>query len=239
MSKVHLLKTQTNPPQIAQSRLKREWMDNTYNKHAYQCLPMTYANVYGWELQLEQDVVVEWSGHNVPPKIISGEKIDQKNGAIKVIAHSSIIGMISFSTQYVFRTDPNYDIWISGSPNYMVDGASPLSAIIPSSWWPDEFQMNWMINKIDTPVVFPAGMPFMFFTVFDNRVLEETTFEVSSLWDDEELVKQRQKYGDMKSKNQIENPWTWTKGIKTGLDADGNRIGPTFTGVPKLTVPER
>ena len=99
--------------------------------------------------------------------------------------------------------------------------------------------MNWMINKIDTPVVFPAGMPFMFFTVFDNRVLEETTFEVSSLWDDEELVKQRQKYGDMKSKNQIENPWTWTKGIKTGLDADGNRIGPTFTGVPKLTVPER
>jgi hypothetical protein len=239
MSKVHLLKTQTNPPQIAQSRLKREWMDNTYNKHAYQCLPMTYANVYGWELQLEQDVVVEWNGGNVPPTIISGEKIETALGANKLIVHSSIIGMISFSTQYVFRTDPNYDIWIGGSPNYMVDGAKPLSAIIPSSWWPDEFQMNWMITKVNEPVVCEAGMPFMFFTLFDNRVLEETTFEVSSLWDDKELVEQRSKYGDMKAKNNQENPWTWTKGIKTGLDADGNRIGPTFTGLPKLTVPER
>lgn len=239
MSKVHLLKTQTNPPQIGQSRLKREWMDNTYNKHAYQCLPMTYANVYGWELQLEQDVVVEWNGGNVPPTIISGEKIETALGASKLIVHSSIIGMISFSTQYVFRTDPNYDIWIGGSPNYMVDGAKPLSAIIPSSWWPDEFQMNWMITKVNEPVVFEAGMPFMFFTLFDNRVLEETTFEVSSLWDDKELVEQRSKYGDMKAKNNQENPWTWTKGIKTGLDADGNRIGPTFTGLPKLAVPER
>ena len=208
MSKIQLLKTQTTTPKIVQSRLKREWMDNTYNKHAYQCLPMTYANVYGWELQLEQDVVVEWNGGNVPPTIISGEKIQTALGAHKLIVHSSIIGMISFSTQYAFRTEENYDIWIGGSPNYMVDGAKPLSAIIPSSWWPDEFQMNWMITRIGEPVVFEAGMPFMFFTLFDNRVLSETSFEVSSLWDDKELVEQRSKYGAMKSKNNQEKPWT-------------------------------
>lgn len=239
MPKLNLLKTQDTPPKVAQSRIRREWMDNTYNKHAYQCLPMTYANVYGWELQLEQDVVVEWNGHNVPPTIVSGGTIDLGGGRTKAIAHSSIIGMVSFSTGYVFRTEENYDTWIGGSPNYMLDGASPLSAIIPSSWWSDEFQMNWMITKIDEPVVFEAGMPIMFFTVFDNRVQEETEIEFGRLWDDTELVKQRQKYGDKKSKNQKENPWTWTKGIKTGLDADGNRIGPTFTGVPKLIVPEQ
>lgn len=237
MSKIQLLKTQTVTPKIVQSRVKREWMDNTYNKHAYQCLPMTYANVYGWELQLEQDVVVQWDGGNTPPTIISGEKIQTNIGAHKLIVHSSIIGMISFSTQYAFRTEENYDIWIGGSPNYMVDGAKPLSAIIPSSWWPDEFQMNWVITKIGEPITFEAGMPFMFFTLFDNRVLAETTFEVSSLWDDKELVEQRSKYGDMKAKNNQEKPWTWTKGIRTGLDADGNRIGPTFQGLPKLSEP--
>lgn len=237
MSKIQLLKTQTITPKIVQSRVKREWMDNTYNKHAYQCLPMTYANVYGWELQLEQDVVVEWNGGNVPPKILSGEKIETNAGIFKAIVHSSIIGMISFSTQYAFRTEENYDIWIGGSPNYMVDGAKPLSAIIPSSWWPDEFQMNWMITKINEPVTFEAGMPFMFFTLFDNRVLDETTFEVKMLWDDKELVEQRSKYGALKSKNNQEKPWTWTKGIRTGLDADGNRIGPTFQGLPKLSEP--
>jgi hypothetical protein len=35
----------------------------------------------------------------------------------------------------------------------------------------------------------------------------------------------------------MENPWTWTKGIRTGLDADGNRIGPAFNGLPKLDEP--
>jgi hypothetical protein len=119
----------------------------------------------------------------------------------------------------------------------MVDGASPLSAIIPSSWWPDEFQMNWMINKIGEPVVFEAGMPFMFFNIFDSTVTNDVEFKVENLWDKPELMNSRQKYGDMKMKNNQENPWTWTKGIRTGLDADGNRIGPSFTGLPKLDEP--
>jgi hypothetical protein len=45
------------------------------------------------------------------------------------------------------------------------------------------------------------------------------------------------KYGELKARNNVEKPWTWTKGIKTGLDADGNKIGPTFTGLPKLANP--
>jgi hypothetical protein len=69
-------------------------------------------------------------------------------------------------------------------------------------------------------------------------LLETVEIETESLWDDTELVASRQKYGDMKMKNQMENPWTWTKGIRTGLDADGNKIGPTFTGLPKLDEPQ-
>jgi hypothetical protein len=60
---------------------------------------------------------------------------------------------------------------------------------------------------------------------------------VDNLWDDKELMNSRAKYGDLKMRNNEEKPWTWTKGIKTGLDADGNRIGPTFTGMPKLAIP--
>lgn len=232
MPKFHLKKTYQTPPEIRQSRIKREWMDNTYNKHAYQCLPMTYANVYGWELVLPHDVVAMWEGGNTVPKILEGADYGGRQ-----LAYGGIIGMVSFSTGWVFGTEPGYETMIGGSPNYFVDGAEPLSAIIPSSWWPDEFQMNWKINKINEPVKFEAGMPFMFFTMFDSTVLENTEFEVTNLWDDQELSASRQKYGDMKMKNNKENPWTWTKGIRTGLDADGNRIGPTFTGLPKLKEP--
>jgi hypothetical protein len=207
-------------------------MDNTHNKHAYQCLPMTFANVYGWELVLQQDVVVQWDGGHTVPTILSGGEYEGRQ-----IAYGGIVGMVSFSTGWAFGTPDGYETWIGGSPNYVVDGASALSAIIPSSWWPDEFQMNWMVTKVGEPVTFSAGMPFMFFSIFDSSIHENTEFIVENLWDKPELMDARQKYGQLKMTNNRDNPWTWTKGIRTGLDADGNKIGPSFVGLPKLNEP--
>lgn len=233
MTKVFLKKTHPNAPLIQQSRVKRDWMDETYNKHAYQCLPMTVANVYGWEFVLEEDLVVQWDGGNTSPTIISGETTS--SGRVQAV--SSIIGIISIHTGWVINTEDGYNTWLTGSPNYFVDGAAPLTATIPSYWWPDESQMNWKITKIGEPVTFAAGTPFCFFNIYDNSVLENVEIVQSSLWSDPELLASRQKYGEIKAKNNIENPWTWTKGIRTGLDADGKRIGPTSTGLPKLANP--
>jgi hypothetical protein len=233
MPRLTIKRSSNELPIVKQSRIKRDWMDATYNKHAYQCLPMTYANVYGWELCLPHDVVVQWDGTANPAQIISGGEYGGMT-----IASGNISGMVSFRTNCAFQTDSGYDLWIGGSPNYFVDGAEALSAIIPSSWWPDPFEMNWKINKINEPVIFEAGSPFMFFHIFDNSLLQNTEVEFTDLFEDGEFVSQRQKYGEMKMKNQQENPWTWTKGIKTGLDADGNRIGPEFLGLPKLQEPK-
>lgn len=233
MTKVTLTKTHQNPPSIVQSRLKRDWMDNTYKKHAYQCLPMTTANVHGWEIILPQDVVVQWDGGNTNVKILSGETYKDR-----ALAHGGIVGMVSFSIGWIFGTEEGYGTWISGSPNYMLDGASPLSAIIPSSWWPDESQMNWAIDKVGEPVTFPEGMPFVFFNIFQTDLLESVEFKVDNLWDKPELMNARAAYGDAKMKKNIEEPWTWMKGIKTGLNEKGERIGPANSGLLKLNNPE-
>ena len=194
---------------------------------------MTFANVYGWEMQMEDDLVVQWDGGQNPARILSGEY--SSSGRMQAV--SSIIGMISIQMSWVIRTEEGYDTWFSGSPNYFIDGAAPLSATIPTWWWPDESQMNWKITKIGEPVVFKAGTPFCFFNVYKNSVMQEAEVSTSNLWDDMELIQSRAKYGQMKSKNMHDNPWTWTKGIKTGVDADGNKIGPGFTGLPKLANP--
>lgn len=232
MTKVRLTRNHPNAPKIEQSRVKRDWMDETYNKHAYQCLPMTMANVLGWELILDEDLVVQWDGGNTVPTVISG---GEQNG--RTVAYPSIIGIISLGMGWTINTEPGYATWITGSPNYFIDGAAPLAAHIPSSWWPDEVQMNWKITKVGEPVVFPAGSPYCFFTVYDESVLPSVEFEVGNLGDDPALIESRVKYNDMKMKNNTEKPWTWTKGIKTGLDADGIRLGPTFMGLPKLSCP--
>ena len=143
MTKVTLTKFHQNPPSIKQSRLKRDWMDETYNKHAYRCLPMTAANVNGWEIILQQDVVVQWDGDNSPPKVLEGEFLDGR-----AVVVPSIIGIISFATGWAINTEDGYDTWVTGSPNYFVDGAIPLSATIPSSWWPDEFNNHSPLHML-------------------------------------------------------------------------------------------
>lgn len=233
MTKLFLKKTHQTSPAINQSRFNRDWMDDTYNKHAYQCLPMTVANVYGWEIVMEEDLVVQWDGGNTPPVILSGETTS--SGRVQAI--SSIIGMISINMGWVINTEDGYNTWVTGSPNYFVDGATPLTATLPSYWWPDESQMNWKITKIGEPVTFAAGTPFCFFNIYDNSILENTEVVTSNLWDDKELMESRVRYGELKTKNRYENPWTWTKGIRTGIDADGNKIGPSFAGLPKLATP--
>jgi hypothetical protein len=233
MTKVTLTKTHQNPPEIVQSRLKRDWMDNTYKKHAYQCLPVTTANVSGWELILPQDVVVQWDGGNTVPKILEGEFYKDRQ-----LAYGGIVGMVSFSVGWAFGTEDGYETYISGPPNYNIDGAFALSAIIPSSWWPDEFQMNWMITKINEPVTFSAGTPFMFFNIFKSNVLESVKFEVDNLWDKPDLMEARQAYGEEKMRKNREEPWTWMKGIKTGLNEKGERIGPANSGLIKLENPK-
>ena len=237
---VTLTRTHQNPPEIRQSQVRRDWMDDTYNKHAYKCLPMTEANIAGWEMVLQQDVVVQWDGGLSVPRVLSGEfatfEIDGQRYE-KAIAMPSIVGIMSFTTGWTFSTPKNIWTWISGSPNYFVDGAVPLSATIPSDWWPDEFNMNWKITKIGEPVTFSAGMPFMFFQFYDTATMPSIKFNVENYWDKPELMNARAAYGEAKMKKLHDEPWTWMGGIRTGLDENGNIIGPRHGGHMKLEEP--
>jgi hypothetical protein len=80
-------------------------------------------------------------------------------------------------------------------------------------------------------------MPFMFFNVYRNDLLENTEVVVENLWDKPELMAKRQSYGDAKMKKLHEQPWTWMNGIRSGLDENGNQIGPKHDGLLKLNEP--
>jgi len=186
------------------------------------------ANVYGWELCLKETIKVSWEGgnHNV--------KVNPENSQW---ASGGIIGMVSFNLGWRFRTEPGYSLWIGGSPNLIVAGAHALSAIIPSSWWPDEFQMNWAITEIGKEIEFAEGFPFMYFCVIEDSLLPRTVLQIDDSPESAEFVQSRVDYGREKMRKNTEEPWTWTRGIRTGVDAGGNIIGPTSTGLPKLAEP--
>lgn len=232
MTTITLTRMSQNPPEIKQSRLKRDWMDATYNKHAYRCLPMTAANVNGWEMILPQDVVIQMDAPDTVPRVLQGEFFEGR-----ALVMPSIVGIISFCTSWVIGTEEGYDTWISGSPNYFVDGASPLTATIPTYWWPDEFNMNWKINKIGEPVIFEKGMPFVFFNIYKNDLLENVNFNTENIWDKKDLMEQRESYWKAKKDKMTEKPWTWMNGIRSGLNEKGEKIGPKHDSLTKLQEP--
>ena len=78
----------------------------------------------------------------------------------------------------------------------------------------------------------------MFFNIFKSNVLESVKFEVDNLWDKPDLMEARQAYGEEKMRKNREEPWTWMKGIKTGLNEKGERIGPANSGLIKLENPK-
>jgi hypothetical protein len=215
-------------------------MDDTYKKHAYKCLPMTSANVHGWELVLQQDVVVQLDSPTSVPRVLSGEKINHTtNGSEyeRSVVSQSTIGMVSFDTGWAIQTPEGVSTWITGTPNYFVDGAVPLTASIPTSWWPDPWNMNWKITKLNTPVHFPKGMPFMFFQFYHDDLLPSVEFSKTNAWDNPELMEARSTYGNAKVQKTIDEPWVWMGGIRTGVDEKGNRIGPAYEGHPMLEEP--
>ncbi len=237
--KVALTRTHQNPPEIKQSRPRREWMDGTHNKHAYKCLPLTSANVNGWEIVLQQDVVVQWDGGNTVPRVLTGEKITHNvdgHEYERAIAMPSIIGVMSFTIGWAINPPDGYSTLLSGSPNYFVDGAAAMTAMIPG-WWPDEVNMNWKITEAHKPVLFPEGMPFVFFTVVKDDLLPSVEFDVENMWDNPDLMKSRQTYGEAKMKNMQDNPWTWMGSIRTGLNEKDESIGPRHEGHPMLDTP--
>jgi len=239
---VTLTRSHQNPPEIRQASVRRDWMDETYKKHAYKCLPLTEANVNGWEVLLQHDVVVQYDGGPTVPRILEGHtktfEIDGHSYERDIVM-PSIVGIMSFCVGWKFATPPGVATWITGSPNYFVDGAVPLTGHIPSDWWPDEFNMNWKITKIGEPVVFPAGMPFMFFQFYDTSLMPSVEFNVNNMWDDDQkdLNDARMRYSVAKREKLVNEPWTWMGGIRTGLDEEGTRIGPEFSGHPKLKEP--
>lgn len=236
-----------NPPVIRRASPKRDWMDDTYNRHVYACLPITTANIAGWELILQKDVVVEYDGTISPPKILTDkqEVFTTPNGEEykRDIANSTITGVLSFPTSWAFNLPEHYALWVSGSPNYFVDGASPMSGVIPY-WWPDDFNMNWKITKINEPVTFKAGEPFMFFQIYDTRLMPSVEFDVQSVCDNGEMVDtpdsrwfENFEYKMYKEQQRVDAPWKWLGTMRTGVDHKGRQIGPKHERLPLLKEP--
>jgi len=139
---------------IDQIQMKRDWMDLTFDRHAYHCFPMSLANRLGWGISFPEDITFIWDGINDSTpnhvRILSGERYVHADRGNRTI---------SFNTNIHFQTDKNLSLLTMPVPNQFIPGAQCITTIISTSVLETDFPIAWMITVPNIEITIPAGTP--------------------------------------------------------------------------------
>jgi len=208
-----------NSADIKQINIKRDWMDNTVDGHAYRCFPVTLANGLGWGLSFPKDISFIWdgisdtSGSHV--KILEGEEYCYTERANATI---------SFKTGIIFETDKDVSLLQMPVPNMFIDGAQAFTTIMSTSFFKGEFPCALRITKPFTKITIKANQPFISIVPISLTNLQNSIIEI----DDPKNMKNNisldeKEHLDVvkeKTKNGI-----WTNFYRDAVNYKGQKIG--------------
>lgn len=138
---------------IEQMSIKRDWMDDTSEKHAYKCFPVTQANVIGWSLFCTKDIVFTWDGVN-----------DQTPDHVLISSpHSGYAGRgqstVSLDTGLTFRTDSHVSLLTINPVNYFNNDFETMSNVISTSFYDNPLPLSIKARKANIETRIQAGTP--------------------------------------------------------------------------------
>lgn len=134
--------------------VKRDWMDETYDAHAYKCFPVSLTNQLGWAISFPEDISFIWDGisdtSSEHVKIIKGSKY-----AYTTRSNATV----SFHTGIFFETDVDTTLLTMPAPNFFVDGATPFTTLMSTSFFKGELPVVWRITRPNVEITIKAGTP--------------------------------------------------------------------------------
>lgn len=164
----------------------RSWMNNSYERFAYRCLPMLLANQAGWFILNSHDFHARWDGTDG----LSGVNILYLDGTPPFPATSMFgLGIVTFTIPYLFRTPPGYNLLARGPANWPKDGVYALEGLVETDWAVASFTMNWKITRPDHVVTFKAGEPICMIVPQARRELESFDPRTAAIRSNPQLAK--------------------------------------------------
>jgi hypothetical protein len=203
---------------IEQTNVRRDWMDNTAAAHAYKCFPVTLANTVGWSVSFLDDIEFIWDG--ISEAQDSHVKIIKDPG--NVCSTSRANATISFYTGIFFETDENTTMLQIVPPNYFIDGATPFTSLISTSFFNDAIPVAWMITRPNTVIKIPAGTPVATFIPISIKKLNEIELTIEDMIFSDDFYKRRQEKAivwEEKSKDGFTNFY------RDAVEYDGTKLG--------------
>ena len=213
---------------IDQLPIKRDWMEETFDRHAYHCFPMSLANRFGWGISFNEDIGFIYDGGADPNaervKVTKGHKYVHVNRANHTI---------SFETNLKFEADENVSLLTMPVPNQFIDGAQCITTIISTSVLPGSLPVAWMITKPNYEFIIPAGTPVAAVIPVSIASLEEYELTVSNKLANSDFPEFMKARGDAAEK--LNSTGNWSHFYRDAVDHLGNPFGKHEA--KKITMP--
>lgn len=173
--------------EIVPGRARRAWMDQTSERFAYRCLPLSIANGSGWEILAPCGFEADWDGTaNLDAITLRARRAGDDLQSF-ISSHFGN-GILTFRPGYVVSTDPGWAVLVRGAPNFAIDGIHPLEGLVETDWLPFSFTMNWRFTRPGT-VSFDKDDPIAFLTPIRHLELDAMTPEIRDIRSDPELFR--------------------------------------------------
>ena len=209
---------------LEQLPLQRDWMDFTFDRHAYQCFPVSLSNRLGWGVSYPEDITFIWDGVNDSTDkhvtVLSGEKYTHPGRGNRTI---------SFNTDLTFdlETDETWSLLTMPVPNQFIRGAQCMTTIISPTALQGELPIAWMITEPNIEITIPAGTPIA--SIVPISLTDIQNYPVSikkSSRPPYETSKWQIRMRMRGEKSQELNMnGTWTHFYRDAKDHDGNQMG--------------
>jgi hypothetical protein len=220
--KIIAYKRNNNLSKIDQTPIHREWMDETFERHAYQCFPMALANRLGWSISFNEDL-----------SFIRKSSQDTNNGYVDILKGEEIIsnrranGTVSFETGLTFDPQQNVSLLTVPPPNFFIDGIHCISTIISTSVLIGEFPIAIMVTKKDEEIIIPAGTPVATIIPISLKEINNTELilknEIPNYMINEEWKNYMRERAEISE--QLNNNGEWTHFYRDAVDHNGNKTG--------------
>lgn len=207
----------------------RDWMDKTFEKHAYRCLPVSLSNTLGWTFSFPEDISFIWDGNDSSEqghvKVLSGERFVSTNRANATI---------SFETGLWLRTKESVSVLLMPVPNQFIDGVQGFTTIINTSVLSPPIPYAWKITKANEVITIPAHTPIVSILPINLKSIQDTVFVLKTENFGNEF---HTKLGDYGSRSaEITQSGSWTNFYRDAVNHLGEKTGSHELKSIKLSI---
>jgi hypothetical protein len=214
---------------ISPMSIKRDWMDNTSENHAYRCFPVTQANVVGWSLSCSENIEFIWDGIN--DQTDKHIEIFSPQGAYSGRGQSSV----SLNTGLIFRTDKDVSLLTINPVNYFNEDFETMSNLISTSFFDSPLPLAIKAKRANEKIIIKAGTPIATIIPISLSFLNNSSIKIFDYKDeDSKRMEANKSYGE--ASQIINSSGKWTDFYRNALNEKGETLGDHEVKVLKLSV---